>query len=68
MSELGKRTKLQEKERIYSYPDGSKVILKNVTELIVSDSGNHRLKASGRLHIVLAGFNHIEIDEEEWTI
>jgi hypothetical protein len=61
--------KLTEKERIYVFPNNEKVVLKNVTELIVRDSGTHRLKtADGKLHIVRNGWIHIEIDETEWTV
>lgn len=61
--------KLCEKERVYIFPNNEKVVLKNVTELIVRDSGTHRLKtADGKLHIVRDGWIHIEIDETEWTV
>lgn len=67
--EESKAVKLKEKKRIYTFPQGDKVILENVTELIVRESGNHRLKtADGNLHIVPAGWIHIEIDDSEWTV
>jgi hypothetical protein len=66
---IGKPITLKEKERIYYFPGGNKVQLKNVTELIVRDSGTHRLKtADNKLHIVPIGWIHIEIDESEWTV
>lgn len=60
---------LHEKTRTYSFPKGEVVELLQVVELIVSDSGNHRLKtADGLLHIVPTGWLHIEIlDDGEWT-
>lgn len=68
MTKLENTTVLKEKERIYTFPKGDKVILKNVTELAVSKSGNHRLKADGKLHIVPTGWIHVEIDDSEWTV
>ncbi len=63
-------TKLNETKRIYRFPQGETVELVNVTELKVSESGNHRLKtADKKLHIIPTGWIHIEIhDETEWTI
>lgn len=64
-----KAVQLKESKRTYHFPKGEKVVLEKVTELIVSDSGNHRLKtADNKLHIVPPGWNHIEIDEKEWTV
>lgn len=58
-----------EKSRTYIFPKGEKVVLINVEELKVSESGNHRLKTSdGKLHIIPTGWIHIEIDTEKWTI
>lgn len=65
----GAPIKLDEKERIYTYPGGDKVTLRGVRELIVSKSGNHRLKAVDGLHIVPPGWIHVHIpDGKEWTI
>jgi hypothetical protein len=66
-------TKLNEKSRVYRFPGfEGKVALENVTELLVSASGNHHLKTvDGKLHIVSPGWMHIEIDpgtEQEWTV
>lgn len=67
--EKQKAVELKEKERIYTFPQGDKVVLKNVVELIVSDSGNHRIKTNNdKLHIIPTGWIHIEIDEKEWTV
>ena len=64
-------TKLNEKSRRYSFP-GNWITLHDVTELFVSESGNHRLKtADGKLHIISPGWNHIEIvpgENQEWTL
>lgn len=66
---MNNATTLTEKERIYVFPNNEKVVLKNVTELIVRDSGTHRLKtADGKLHIVRDGWIHVEIDETEWIV
>lgn len=61
--------KLDEKERTYHYFGGETLSFQNVTELIVRDSGSHRLKtADDNIHIVLPGFIAITIGEKEWTI
>jgi oxalate decarboxylase/phosphoglucose isomerase-like protein (cupin superfamily) len=64
-----KEIKLSEKERVYIFPNNQKVVLKGVTELIVRESGTHRLKTSdGNIHIVPTGWIHIQINETEWTV
>ncbi|MDU4694236.1 MAG: hypothetical protein E6Y08_00345 [Paenibacillus sp.] len=69
MSEVGHPIQLKESSRTYFFPNGSKVVLLNVIELIVRDSGTHRLKtADNKLHIIPVGWIHIEIDESEWTV
>lgn len=61
--------KLTEKERVYFFPNDEKVILKNIVELVVRESGTHRIKTNdNKLHIIPSGWLHIEIDETEWTI
>jgi hypothetical protein len=66
---IGEATKLQEKSRVYYFPNGEKVELINVVELVVRESGTHRIKtADKKLHIVPVGWIHIEIDEENWTV
>jgi len=58
-----------EKERIYYFPNNETVILKEVCELIMSDSGTHRLKtADGKYHIIPVGWLHIELDINSWTV
>jgi hypothetical protein len=66
--EKGKAVEVQEKFRTYTYPGGHKVILQNVTELIVSESGTHRLKADGGLYIQPVGWISIHIDAEGWVV
>ena len=62
--------KLERQKRTYYFPGNEKVELENVTELIVTESGNHRLKtADDKLHIIPPGWIHIEIyDQTEWNI
>lgn len=67
-----KTVKIPEKQRTYFYPkeDGGfyEVTVENVVEVMVSESGNHRLKtADKKLNIVPAGWLRIEIDAEDWT-
>ena len=71
MTKLQNAVQLKEKKRVYTFPSDDKlvkVVLEKVTELSVSESGNHRLKADGKLHIIPVGWIHIEIDESEWTV
>jgi hypothetical protein len=66
---LDKSIQLKEKSRTYFFPNNEQVLLENVTELIVRESGTHRLKtADGKLHIVPAGWVHIVIDAPDWTL
>ncbi len=58
-----------EASRTYTFPGGDKITLTNVTALLVRPSGNHRLQTGdGRLHIVPAGWIHIEIDAKAFTV
>lgn len=60
---------LKESKRVYRFPNNETVVLEKVIELIVSTSGNHRLKtADNKLHIIPTGWIHIEIHEKEWTV
>lgn len=69
MDKLEKAIKLSEKQRIYYFPHEERVVLNQVIELIVRDSGTHRIKtADKKLHIIPPGWIHIEIDESEWTV
>lgn len=67
-----KPIKLKEDERVYDYGLGKIATLKNVVELVVKKSGDHRLKtADGKLHIVPPGWIHIIITDNErkdWTV
>jgi len=69
MENIGKGTKLNEKQRIYYFPGGDKVVLNEVIELLVRESGTHRIKtADKKLHIIPNNWIHIEIDDSEWTV
>lgn len=55
---------LSEAKRTYHFPDGQGIEFENIIELIVHDSGTHRLKTNdGRLHIVAPGWLAITIDD-----
>jgi len=57
-----------EKLRVYRFEDGTKVELKDVRRIAVSDSGTHRVETGdGRKHIIPTGWNHIELDVPTWT-
>lgn len=57
-----------EKTRVYTYPGGDRVELKEVTGVAVSASGNHRVEtADGHLHVVAPGWLHIEVEAEDWS-
>jgi hypothetical protein len=69
--DIGKPTKFEPAEdtRTYYFPNGEKVELLSVVELVVRESGTHRLKtADGKLHIVPSGWVHIEISAKDWTV
>lgn len=69
MTHIGTPVSLKESSRTYYFPGGEKIVLTNVTELVVRESGTHRLKtADDKLHIIPTGWIHIEIDEKDWTI
>lgn len=62
---------LAPQKRTYRFPGFDYVVIENVCELIVRESGTHRLKTTdGKLHIVAANWLHIEIENEsgEWTV
>jgi len=57
-----------ETERTYEFPNGEKVTLKDVCELVVRPSGTHRLKTGdGHSHIIPSGWIHIELVIKEWS-
>lgn len=57
-----------EASRIYTFPRGETVALKNVTHFLARDSGTHRLRTGdGKLHIVPTGWLHIEIEAESFS-
>lgn len=60
---------LTEKTRVYDFGD-QQVQLDDVRELIVRDSGTHRVRtADGQLHIIAPGWLAIHIDDDgnDWT-
>lgn len=61
---------LKEDIRVYEFSD-TKIQLIDVRELVVRESGSHRLKtADGHLHIIPAGWRHIDIvdlEKKDWT-
>lgn len=58
-----------EKSRTYSFPNGEKVTLNDVTHFLARESGTHRLQtADGKLHIVPVGWLHVEIDAASFTV
>jgi hypothetical protein len=64
-------TKLEitEKTRTYTFPQGEKVVLWNVTHFLARESGTHRLQTSdGKLHIVPAGWLHVEIEADGFSL
>lgn len=66
---LGNAVVLKENKRTYVFPAREIVVLENVSELVVRESGTHRLKTTdGKLHIIPTGWIHIEIDEQEWIV
>lgn len=58
-----------ERKRIYHYPSGETIEVKNVTHLLIRPSGTHRLMtANGRKWIITPGWLAIELDMDEWTL
>lgn len=58
-----------ERTRTYTFPGGEQVALIEVTHFLARESGSHRLQtADGKLHIVPAGWIHIEIDADAFTL
>ena len=51
-----------EKRRTYIFPNDQSIIVENVSELSVSDSGNHRITTkSGKLYIIRGNWIGISI-------
>jgi len=71
MSDIGNVTVFNPPQtRIYTFPN-KRIKIKNIIELVVRDSGTHRLKTqNNHLHIVPIGWVHIEIitPKKDWTI
>lgn len=61
---------VEEKSRTYNYGKAlGKIRIENVTELVVRESGTHRLKTKdGRLYIQPTGWIGIEIEASDWTV
>lgn len=69
MADIGNVIKLNEKQRIYYFPGGDKVVLNDIIELVVRESGTHRIKtADNKLHIIPDTWIHIEINASDWTV
>lgn len=61
---------LTEKTRVYDFGD-TQIVLQEVRELIVRDSGSHRVRtADGKLHVIAPGWFAIHIDDggKDWTV
>lgn len=66
---IGSAVALKEQARSYIFPGGDRVDLVDVVELVVRESGTHRLKtADGKLHIIPTGWIHIEVTAQDWTV
>lgn len=69
-TDIGNATKLNETSRTYRYAD-TDIRLEKVIELVVRESGTHRVKtADGLLHIIAPGWLAISIEDEshDWTV
>ena len=66
---VGVNLEIRERKRTYHFPNNEKVILYNLTKIIVRQSCRHRIKtADGRLHIIAKDWLHIEIEANgEWA-
>lgn len=52
-----------EHSRVYVFPGGDRVVLKDVTQITVRGSGTHRVQTKdGLFHIIACGWIHIELD------
>ena len=59
----GTKLKVNEKERIYDFGLGDKVILKDVFEVVIRPSGTHRVKTKDKkMHIISPDWIHIKIN------
>ncbi len=63
-------TKLNENNRVYTFPNQESVIVPQVRDLRISATGNHKLiTEDGRLHLVPKGWLHIEINSDKgWEL
>ena len=64
---IGNRYCVKESKRRYTF--GGIVELEDVEEILVSHSGNHRIKTKdGHLHIISPTWNHIDItSDRDWV-
>lgn len=64
----GKKYSVEESKRKYTFSN-TYITLENVTEIMVSNSNNHKIKtADGKLHIISSGWIHIEItSDRDWV-
>ena len=60
---VGETMPICECKRTYHFPGGDTVELHDLYEIIVRESGSHRIKtADGKMHIIARGWLHIEIE------
>jgi hypothetical protein len=58
-----------ETERIYHYPDGGCVTIKNAIAICVRPSGSHRLTTNGGGKFIVApGWRMIDIVADKWSL
>jgi len=60
--------KVNEQNRTYTFPSGTKVTLNGVLSINVSKSGTHRINTrDGKKHIIPSGWINIEFDAKDWS-
>ena len=71
-TKLNEPIPLDEKQRTYHYPEGHSVTVERPVELILRESGDHRLKCEdGLLYVIRCGWYYLEIDKDknrDWTV
>ena len=60
--------KVEKQNRVYTFPNGAQIEIKNVISINVSKNGTHRINTEdGKKHIIPSGWVHIEFDADEWS-